>query len=337
MRVNWKVRLGAPCLLLSVMAAEPLYLSAQQSAWVNASVDQTAPAPKAQPPAPSGNVTAVPEDFSKLQLAPGFLLAMAVYNAPEMSMNLRVDSSGDVTIPTAGSIHIAGQTVAEAQDTITKVLKNKDLFNNPQVSLNVLQYTAQDVNVLGEVQSPGRIEILAPRNLADVLALAGGETPSAGTDIEIKTTVNGEEHTRHIHYLRGKSTESLREIMVVPGSTVYVNKVGTIYVLGSVLRPGGYEMINGGSLNVAQALALAQGTIPQAAVGSIRIVRQNADGTISEIHVPYKKIASGKAKPAMLMNEDVVYVPSSKIKSVLLSGTGILAATAGAATFVMAP
>jgi polysaccharide export outer membrane protein len=338
MPAKGKRQLRIPCILLSAFVFMPINLSAQRGAWVNANVNQgTANTQRHRQAVSTGTLTAVPEDFSKLQLAPGFLLAFSVYDAPQMSMNLRIDDSGDVTIPTAGAIHIGGQTVAEAQQTITKILQSKGLFVNPQVSLSVLQYTARYINVMGQVQMPGRIEILTAKPLSDVLALAGGETEAAGSDIEIRSFRNGKQFIQNVHYIHGQSKESLRNVLVQPGSSVYVRKVGTIYVLGSVLRPGGYEMVNGGNLNVAQALALAEGTVPQAAVRSIRIVRQNSNGTITQIHVPYKKITNGKVRPMMLEANDVVYVPSSKLKSILLSGTGILASTAGAATYVMAP
>jgi polysaccharide biosynthesis/export protein len=248
---------------------------------------------------------------------------------------LRIDDSGAVTIPLAGPVLIGGQTVAAAEKTIADALESRELFKNPQVSLNVVQYTSGSVNVLGEVQSPGRIPVLAPRSLADILALAGGETQTAGEDIEIKRTVNGQEQSEHVRYAPGGSTDSLRGLMISPGMTVYVHKAGIIYVLGSVSRPGGYLMINGGTLDVMQALALAQGTNPAAAVGSIRIVRKNTDGTIAEIHVPYKQIAGGKVKAAILEHDDVVYVPVSKFKSAMLAGTSVVASTTGAAIYAV--
>lgn len=323
-------------LLLTLAFAAPA-LYAQQSAWVNASVDRGQSVGTKKPTAAneSGALAAVPEDFSKVLLGPGFLLTLQVYNAPEMSLNLRIDDSGAVTIPLAGSVHIGGQTVAAAEKTIAGVLESNELFKNPQVSLNIVQYASGSVNVLGEVQSPGRIPILAPRNLADILALAGGETQTAGEDIEIKQMVNGQEQSEHVSYAQGSSTEALRDLMISPGTTVYVHKGGIIYVLGSVSRPGGYLMINGGTLDVMQALALAQGTNPTAAVGSIRIVRKNADGTIAEMHVPYKQIAGGKVKAAILEHDDIVYVPVSKFKSVMLAGTSVLATTVGAAIYVV--
>ena len=88
-------------------------------------------------------------------------------------------------------------------------------------------------------------------------------------------------------------------------------------------------MQEGGTLNLSQALALAYGTSMQAATGSIRLVRKKSDGSVEEIPVPYKDITRGKVPPTVLQAEDVVYVPISKIKTVLTSS--LLTSTAGAA------
>src|ERR1700727_251516 len=61
----------------------------------------------------SSPLAVIPEDFAKLRLSPGFLLNMEVYDTPELSSELRVDSSGDVTIPMIGKVHVQGQTVPE--------------------------------------------------------------------------------------------------------------------------------------------------------------------------------------------------------------------------------
>src|ERR1700730_355489 len=110
-------------LLLALMVAAPV-LRAQQPAWVNASLDQgqSVGTKKLTNANESGALAAVPEDFSKVLLGPGFLLTLQVYNAPEMSINLRIDDSGAVTIPLAGPVLDGGHTVGAAEKTIAYAL-----------------------------------------------------------------------------------------------------------------------------------------------------------------------------------------------------------------------
>ncbi len=309
--------------------------TAQQSTTsVNANIDLVAPTTSSrQSTLNQGGVTAAPEGLERLKIAPGFLLQMEVYNTPEMSTELRVDEQGDVSVPLVGSVHLAGETVPEAQKTIAKALVDKEILKAPQVTLNLRQFAARNISVLGEVHSPGRIQLLAPEPLGDVLSLVGGETIAAGNDIEIQhREATGAMATRHVDYVQGKDQTALHSELIEPGDTVLVHRAGIVYVLGAVYKPGGYLMVNGGSINVVQAIALAGGTTLQASAKWAVIVRKQGTGLV-QFKVPLDKIQKGAATPVQLEWNDAVYVPSSTWKSVLINGSGIVGAAASAVVF----
>jgi polysaccharide biosynthesis/export protein len=278
------------------------------------------------------SLTPVPEDFSALQLAPGFLISMEVYDAPELSTDARIDTHGDITLPMIGPVHVAGQTMTEAATAIETRLKDGKILNNPQVNLNISQYAGSNVSVLGEVHNPGRIELLAPHSLEDIIALAGGETELAGNTIEIRHPEGLTPQKQMIHYSRDPDDMTLVDTKIHPGDTVTVRRAGVVYVLGGVTRPGGYVMQEGGELNLTQALALAYGTTLNAAVSSMRLIRKLPDGRVQETPLPYRDIEKGKIPPPRLQAEDLIYVPISKSKTVLTSG--IFASTSQAALYV---
>lgn len=87
-----------------------------------------------------------------------------------------------------------------------------------------------------------------------------------------------------------------------------------------------------GDLNVTHAISQAYGTVIQAAVGSMRLVRTLPDGQVQEMTIPQKKIEKVKVTPPRLEAVDVIYVPINKTKTVL--GAGLLATTAQAAIYV---
>jgi polysaccharide biosynthesis/export protein len=265
-------------------------------------------------------VSPVPEDFSSLKITPGFLLSMEVFDTPEYSLELRVDSNGNVNLPLAGSVHLADLTLVEASGKIASALRDSKILNNPRVNLNVEEYTGTEITVLGEVHNPGRIEMLAPRHLDDVIAMAGGETEYAGKEIEIRHATGAEPRSALITYSRNANSHILSETVVRPGDTVTVRRAGIVYVLGAVNRPGGYVMQEDGELSVTQAIALAYGTTMPAAIGSMRVIRKTDDGGVKDMPIAYRDMVKGKAPPLWLEAEDVVYVPVSKTKLVLSSG-----------------
>ncbi|MDI3254763.1 MAG: polysaccharide biosynthesis/export family protein [Bacillota bacterium] len=309
---------------------------AQQAAPVGAvNASSSLPLTGSQQAHPTENsnsvLTAVPDDFSTLRLAPGFFLHVSVYDEPEFDTHTRVDEKGDISLPLLGSIHVGGKTIPEAQSEIQEKFRSSQILKDPQVTLNVEQYVSSSVTVLGEVQSPGRIQLLAQHNLLDVIGMAGGETNLAGDTIQVESHSENGTTVRTYHYSRGQNENEARNVMVSPGDVIRVQRAGIVYVLGAVNRPGGYVMQEDGSLNVAQAISLAMGTTMQARIGGIRVVRHDPSGNLSEIPIDYKDIVSGKQKPIQLEAEDIVYVPVSKLKSVFTAGSGIIGQT-GAAT-----
>jgi polysaccharide export outer membrane protein len=186
---------------------------------------------------------------------------------------------------------------------------------------------------MGEVQSPGRIQLLAPTPLGDVLALAGGETIAAGNEIAIQhKTENGELSTRTVRFVQGEDPAPLETAMVEPGDTVNVKRAGVIYVLGAVNRPGGYLMVDRGSLSVIQAVSLAGGTILQASTKWATVVRRQGSGFV-EFKVPLGKMETGHAAPIQLQLNDALYIPTSGWKTALINGSNILGAATSAAIY----
>jgi polysaccharide export outer membrane protein len=279
----------------------------------------------------SPGISAVPEDFSKLTLSSGFLLTMTVYDMPEISGDLRVDDSGNVDVPMSGELHVTGMTLPQAKLAIQQKLMDAEILKNPKINLDVVQYAGENVTVTGEVASPGRLQLLAPHSLSDLLGMVGGETQMAGNTIEIRRTVDGNPQTLAVKYSRSSgNTDEIKAFMVKPGDTITIPRAGIVYVMGAVNRPGGYLMQEDGNLDVSQALSLAMGTTMNAQVDSIRVVRKDSQGKLTEIPISYSKISKGKSQPLTLQAQDLVYVPVSKIKTVFSQGLGIMSSTASA-------
>ncbi len=278
-----------------------------------------------------GAATVAPEDVSHLKLGPGSMIELHVFEEPDLDGSYRVDPQGNVALPLAGAIHLDTLTLREAEAAVRQKLIAEEILNNPHVVVNIDEYNAENIVILGEVNTPGRYPVIAERKLIDVLAMAGGETSLAGNEVVLHRNGQPDEVTETIHYSRGVNDPVSLSTVVHPGDTVLVKRAGIVYVLGEVNRPGGYIMQEAGDLNIAQAVALAYGTAPDAALGGIRILRKNPDGSMAEIRAQYNKFNNGKAYPLPLQPEDVVFVPSSKIKATFTS-TKTLMGQVGAAT-----
>jgi polysaccharide export outer membrane protein len=274
----------------------------------------------------------VPADFSQLKLAPGFLLSLNVLDDSDFAGTFRVDEQGDIFLPVLGKLHVADETVAEIRGQIRRKLLDDRILKDPQVDLSIQEYTAPQVTIIGEVASPGKYPLLIPHSLVDVLALAGGTTITAGNEVLI-THGNAGADPVLVHYSKATNPDAVRGTIVQPGDTVQVKRAGIVYVLGAVNRPGGFVMQEEGTLNVLQAISLANGTSVTASTRTIYLLRHNADGTEVDIAVPYKKIANGKNTDMQLRATDVLYVPTSMLKAALTNSQAILTSAASASIY----
>ena len=269
----------------------------------------------------------LPKDFSELRIEPGDLLSVNVYDAPEFTSSYRVDTAGDLTIPLCGKVNLRGQTLIEAAHRIEAAFKENQILVAPQVT----QYAGQYVTVLGEVGAPGRVALIAPTTLGEVLAEVGGLTPLASAHIHIRRGGDESAPDVEIPYARSQVNREAASMLLRPGDSVVVPRAGIVYVLGAVAKPGGYVMQEDGKLNVAEALAMSGGTILQANTGGLRVIRRKPDGTVLDFSLSYDGIAKGSQTPLVLEAQDIVYVPMSKVKATFSTATGILSAAASAA------
>ena len=333
-----KVRAAGSALLVAAMALASQTASAQNNQPSVPSNSGTSATPRVQNnPTPQNPLMTVPEDFAGLKLAPGFLLNIIVYDEPDLSARVRVDKEGNINLPFVKTIKVGGDTVAQAKQRIEDKFRGDGILKNPQITIDVEQFATTSVTVMGEVQNPGKVELLAPHSLLDVIGMTGGETTLAGNEIELKRPVDGAMQSTTYHYSRGDDGSAIRDVMVNPGDTVMVKRAGVVYVLGAVNRPGGYTMQENGELNVAQAISLAQGLVMQAKVNGLRVVQHDKQGNPIEIPVSYNKIMNGKEKPIQLAAGDIVYVPISKTKAILSSTTTLIGQTASASIYTAKP
>jgi polysaccharide export outer membrane protein len=243
----------------------------------------------------------------------GDLLKVSVLGAPESDQEVRVGADGAVFLNFIGAVHVAGLTTEQAQAVIGKKLAAGGFFTDPQVSVFAKEYATQGVSVLGEVQKPGVYPLLGSRRLFDVLSLAGGTTAKAGKAISI-TRRNRPQEPITVSLSNDPARTVEGNVEVFPGDTVVVSKAGIVYVVGDVHKPSGVIMENGTEMTVLQAIALAEGTNPDAALNKAKLIRKTPNGP-QETPLPLKDMLTAKSPDIHLQAEDIIFVPNSAAKS----------------------
>jgi polysaccharide export outer membrane protein len=259
------------------------------------------------------------------------LLELDVFDTPDLSTKLRVDEQGTVTLPVAGTLPVQGLTAEQAGQAIEACFRQKDVLNDPHVTVTVLEFSTQGVTVLGEVKNPGIYPLLGAHGLLDLISAAGGETMSAGKDVTL--THRGDPNHPQVVKVQSKpGSITTFNIDVRPGDIIMVSHAGIVYVVGDVGKPGGYLIENNDRLTVIEAIALAQGANRTASLNHARLIRKT-NGVRQEITIPLKKILNDKAEDALLADGDILYVPGSGPKNALRDLESILPSATSAAIF----
>ena len=104
----------------------------------------------------------------------GDTLTINLWGGVTRTITRTVDRDGRIFLPEAGSIELAGLSLAKAQELIGSELKQQ--FRNAQVAVTVSRLRSVRVYVVGDVQQPGGYDISALATPLSALYAAGGPT-----------------------------------------------------------------------------------------------------------------------------------------------------------------
>jgi polysaccharide biosynthesis/export protein len=295
----------------------------------------TEPSIVAEPTPPNANdnslqnATTPAAPSTPLVIGPGDDLEITVYGAPDLSGHMRVSANGNISIPLVGYIRIAGLSNSEAEAAIEAQLREKNVVNDPQVSVYVKEYGSGGISVAGEVAKPGSYSALGPHRLFDVLQAAGGPTDRAANKVIISH--RGQTDVTTVFLSKNPAEMAASNIDLQPGDTVIVPRAGIVYVLGEVTRPGGYVLNATGGVTVLQVVAVAGGTTHVASAGKTRLLRKT-DAGFQEERIDLKKLLRGQIRDVAVKDEDILFIPSSAIKTAL-NASALVAVAASTAIY----
>lgn len=248
-------------------------------------------------------------------IAAGDFLDVSEYHTPEFHSAVRVSAAGLVTLPMIGEVSVSGMDERAAARSIEAALVSKGILLHPLVSVLVTTYAGQDVSVLGEVTRPGVYPYTYHHRLLDLISAASGLSPNAGRLVNIFH--QGDAKTAHPVVLdpSGTDTASDHNPELSPGDTVQVSRAGLVYVVGDVVRPGGFAVDPVQGLTVVQALSLAWGASQNASAKAV-LIREQKDGrTMTTLNL--KRMLRGRDPDVPVQDRDILYVPDSVAKNLL--------------------
>jgi polysaccharide export outer membrane protein len=275
-------------------------------------------------------LTPVPLNPSEYLLGPGDQMSVIVGELDEFTdKTFRIDMRGDINLPLAGRIHASGLTVQAFETQIKSNLRK--ILKDPDVVVTVTAFASQPVSVLGAVNLPGVHQLQGQKTLFEVLSLSGGLRPDAGTSVKITRDLkwgaiplpgaaadpSGQYSIASVKVKRiMNATEPADNVLIRPGDTIAVPRADLVYVVGSVVKPGGFPLGENETLSALQVVSLAEGLQKTAAADKAKILRAvPGSSTRTEITINIKQLMAGRTQDIPLRSDDILFVPNSGAKS----------------------
>lgn len=144
-----------------------------------AAASSPTPSPAAVPSptanAPASGPVAAPSDY---RIGSGDLLKVEVFGVPDLNRSVRVNASGQISLPLIGLVQAGGLTAEQlAADIAARLAQN--YLQNPQVTIFIEEFTSQRVTVTGAVKTPNVFPLKGKTTLLQVVSQAGGPTSVA--------------------------------------------------------------------------------------------------------------------------------------------------------------
>lgn len=251
---------------------------------------------------------------SGYRLGPKDLVEIRVLELPEMaSLERRVSEKGTINLPFLGEVSAAGLTDAELAARLKTELE-RQVLQRASVAVQVREFRARPISVIGAVQQPGNLDFAGRWTLLEAITAAGGLTASHGSTVYVlRHADNGlsDQIAIDLDDLLVRADPRVN-VPIFPNDLINVPAMldVTIYFLGEVAQPGALTFKSTERITLLTAVARAGGLTDRAA-RTILIRREGASGKAQEIQVDYKRVIAGKDPDVQLRAGDVVVVKES--------------------------
>ena len=275
-------------------------------------------------------------------LGPGDVLQITVWDHPELAAALGaqnqgnarpfdpgqgfvVDNSGNIQFPYAGSIHVTGLRVEQAQQAVYAELSK--VFIKPQLTVRVASFRAKQIYVDGEVRAPGAVPVNdIPLTLYEAINRAGGFSTTADQSRMVLVR-NGVSYRLNLSRML-ESDQNPSSILLKNGDLLRVvsRDDNGVFVMGEVNRPVTAVPMKSGKLTLSDALSQA-GSLNTASADAAQlyVIRGSSNSQPEVFHLDaHSPVSMILANQFELQPKDVVYVDGnglvrfSRVLSLLL-------------------
>ena len=115
-------------------------------------------------------------EVARYRLGAGDMINISVYDEPDLSLEVRIGLSGQISYPLLGDVVVSGLSPKELEQKLTEGLNGPYLID-PSVTVSIVEY--RPFYVTGEVEKPGSYAFHPGLTIDRAISIAGGFTERA--------------------------------------------------------------------------------------------------------------------------------------------------------------
>lgn len=175
------------------------------------------------PPIHSATYEGATTDY---KIQPGDIISVEVFQEADLSRELKVASSGEITYPLLSQVKVSGKSAAQAERYLRDLLA-RDYLVDPHVIITVKEFKVQQVSIQGFVNIPKLITLPPdqPMTIMQALSEAGG-IQRIGNSKKIELIRQGEPNRVFKLDQLKKVTDPSGIVYLQPNDIVYVYERG---------------------------------------------------------------------------------------------------------------
>jgi protein involved in polysaccharide export with SLBB domain len=228
---------------------------------------------------------------------------ITIFGASQTDIQQRVNAQGSIQPVGTSKLFIKGLTLSQARELIKRQLSLSYLFREDQVAVSVVKVRTIMVNIFGEVNASGSINISALNSALNALSVAGG--PSEIGSVRNIQLIRGNNRKNIDLYAFMNDPSKQFDFSLQNNDIIFVPVAQKIVrVEGAVNRPMSYEML--AKENLKDLIYFAGGLKKDVYPEFVQVERfENGDVKLNEYKLG--DVMSGKIKVDMT-NGDIVRI-----------------------------
>jgi protein involved in polysaccharide export with SLBB domain len=219
-----------------------------------------------------------PASFGPLEQGPapqdmvigaGDELRIRIWGQINFSANLRVSREGEIYLPKAGAVHVAGLPFSAVAGHLRLALER--VYRNFELSVDMGEIHSIQVYVTGQARQPGEYTVSALSTLVNAVFLSGGPS-EAGSMRHVELKREGKVLTDFDLYALLVKGEKTGDMQLQTGDVLFIPSVGPqVALIGSVRLAAIYELR--GQESIEELLNTSGGKTAIASGGRISVER----------------------------------------------------------------